>query len=106
VIHGVSHLSGAAVMAMDLRAGAALLLATLAAHGDSVLRRIDHLDRGYEQIETKLTAVGAEIRRVADLPEHIPESLLPTPTKEDVAAVPAPKFLRTPVDAIRHSSGS
>ena len=66
VISGVPRLSGAAVMASDLRASAALVLAALSAKGESVIRRIYHLDRGYEQVEEKLSAVGAKIERVSD----------------------------------------
>lgn len=63
MIRGISRLTGAPVMASDLRAGAALVLAGLAARGATVVRRIYHLDRGYEGIEHKLNAVGARIRR-------------------------------------------
>lgn len=75
IIHGVPRLSGACVMASDLRASAALLLAALAAEGESVIRRIYHLDRGYERLETKLNGVGAEIARVVDNLDNLPESL-------------------------------
>ncbi|MDY6915626.1 MAG: UDP-N-acetylglucosamine 1-carboxyvinyltransferase [Candidatus Cloacimonadota bacterium] len=64
IIHGVPKLSGAPVMATDLRASAALVLAGLAAKGETVISRIYHIDRGYEKIEKKLQAVGADIRRV------------------------------------------
>ena len=64
IISGVSRLSGACVMASDLRASAALLLAALAADGESVIRRIYHLDRGYERLVEKLGACGAEIERL------------------------------------------
>ena len=64
MVRGVSHLIGAQVMASDLRASASLVLAGLAAHGTTHVRRIYHLDRGYEQIENKLSAVGARISRV------------------------------------------
>jgi UDP-N-acetylglucosamine 1-carboxyvinyltransferase len=63
MVRGVEHLTGAPVMASDLRASASLVLAGLAAHGTTHVRRIYHLDRGYENIETKLNAVGARIRR-------------------------------------------
>lgn len=75
VIHGVPVLSGASVMASDLRASAALVLAGLAAQGDTVVRRIYHLDRGYEALDTKLNRLGAAIQRVEDNPENMPESL-------------------------------
>lgn len=98
IINGVPHLSGACVMASDLRASAALLLAALAADGESVIRRIYHLDRGYERLERKLNMLGAEIRRVADLPENLPASLqlsveeMQSPAVE-FGDVPPPKFL-------------
>lgn len=64
ICHGVEKLIGAPVMATDLRASASLVLAGLAAHGETVIDRIYHLDRGYEHIEEKLTQLGARIRRV------------------------------------------
>ncbi len=63
MVHGVPTLTGAPVMASDLRASASLVLAGLAARGTTEVRRIYHLDRGYECIENKLNAVGACIRR-------------------------------------------
>ncbi len=63
VVRGVKKLTGAPVMASDLRASASLVLAGLAAKGITVVQRIYHLDRGYERIEAKLSAVGACIRR-------------------------------------------
>lgn len=65
VVRGVNQLSGAPVMATDLRASASLILAGLVAQGDTIIDRIYHLDRGYENIEQKLGALGAKIRRVA-----------------------------------------
>jgi len=62
---GVDGLTGAPVMATDLRASASLVLAGLVAKGDTVVDRIYHIDRGYETIEEKLTQLGAYIRRVA-----------------------------------------
>lgn len=64
IIHGVKRLIGAPVMASDLRASAALVLAGLIAKGRTRISRTYHIDRGYERIEEKLVAVGAEIRRV------------------------------------------
>ena len=64
VVQGVENLQGANVMATDLRASASLIVAALAAKGESVIDRIYHLDRGYEMIEEKLTALGAEIERI------------------------------------------
>jgi len=61
---GVDHLTGAPVMATDLRASASLVLAGLVAHGETVVDRIYHIDRGYDCIEEKLAGLGARIRRV------------------------------------------
>ncbi len=66
MVRGVDRLTGAPVMASDLRASASLVLAGLAARGETHVQRIYHLDRGYERIENKLNAVGAHIRRVAE----------------------------------------
>ena len=66
IIRGVQRLTGAPVMASDLRASASLVLAGLAAKGITTVQRIYHLDRGYEHIENKLNAVGARIRREAE----------------------------------------
>jgi UDP-N-acetylglucosamine 1-carboxyvinyltransferase len=63
IIRGVGRLSGAVVSVPDLRAGAALVLAGLAADGETVVEDVGHIDRGYEGIEGKLAAVGAQIRR-------------------------------------------
>jgi UDP-N-acetylglucosamine 1-carboxyvinyltransferase len=64
VVKGVQRLSGAQVMATDLRASACLVIAALAAEGDTVVDRIYHLDRGYEALEKKLGAIGARVERV------------------------------------------
>ncbi|MEJ5155318.1 UDP-N-acetylglucosamine 1-carboxyvinyltransferase [Gluconobacter wancherniae] len=66
IIRGVSKLSGARVMATDLRASFSLILAGLAAEGETELSRIYHLDRGYEGVDRKLAACGADIARVSD----------------------------------------
>ena len=66
VVRGVKRLTGAPVMASDLRASASLVIAGLAAKGKTEVQRIYHLDRGYEHIEEKLNAVGARIRRVPE----------------------------------------
>ncbi len=66
IVRGVKRLTGAPVMASDLRASASLVLAGLAAKGTTTVQRIYHLDRGYERIEAKLNAVGARIRREAE----------------------------------------
>jgi UDP-N-acetylglucosamine 1-carboxyvinyltransferase len=63
MIRGTSNLKGAPVMATDLRASVSLVLAGLAAEGETIVNRIYHLDRGYDQVENKLKACGAEIRR-------------------------------------------
>jgi UDP-N-acetylglucosamine 1-carboxyvinyltransferase len=64
IIHGVDHLSGAPVMASDLRASAALVLAGLVSHGTTEVNRVYHIDRGYEHIDEKLRGLGADIERV------------------------------------------
>jgi UDP-N-acetylglucosamine 1-carboxyvinyltransferase len=64
ILHGVDHLSGAPVMASDLRASAALVLAGLVAHGATEVNRVYHIDRGYEHIDEKLRKLGADIERV------------------------------------------
>jgi UDP-N-acetylglucosamine 1-carboxyvinyltransferase len=64
IVRGVAQMSGAPLMATDLRASASLVLAGLVAHGDTVVDRIYHIDRGYENIEEKLGGLGARIRRL------------------------------------------
>ena len=66
VVRGVKGLTGAPVMASDLRASASLVAAGLAAKGETHVQRIYHLDRGYEHIELKLEQVGARIRRMPE----------------------------------------
>jgi UDP-N-acetylglucosamine 1-carboxyvinyltransferase len=70
IVTGGKRLVGAPVMASDLRASAALVLAGLVAQGQTVVSRVYHIDRGYEGIETKLRSLGAGIERVSgdDLP--------------------------------------
>ena len=65
IVEGVPHLTGAPVMANDLRASVSLVIAGLVAEGDTIVDRIYHIDRGYEQVEEKLQNLGANIRRVA-----------------------------------------
>ena len=65
-VRGPTKLSGATVMASDLRASAALVLAGLVARGTTKVRRVYHLDRGYERIEKRLRALGANVRRVKE----------------------------------------
>jgi UDP-N-acetylglucosamine 1-carboxyvinyltransferase len=64
VVEGVEKLSGATVMATDLRASASLVIAGLVAEGDTLIERIYHLDRGYDQMEAKLRGLGADIERI------------------------------------------
>ncbi|NDF52401.1 MAG: UDP-N-acetylglucosamine 1-carboxyvinyltransferase, partial [Betaproteobacteria bacterium] len=64
IVEGVDKLSGATVMATDLRASASLVIAGLAAQGETQVDRIYHLDRGYDRMEQKLTQLGANIRRM------------------------------------------
>jgi UDP-N-acetylglucosamine 1-carboxyvinyltransferase len=70
-VRGVDHLSGAQVMATDLRASACLVLAGLVAEGETAIDRIYHIDRGYESIEEKLAQCGAHIRRIPAPPARI-----------------------------------
>jgi UDP-N-acetylglucosamine 1-carboxyvinyltransferase len=65
VVRGVDSLVGAPVMATDLRASMSLIIAGLAAEGETQVNRVYHLDRGYERLEEKLQAVGADIERVS-----------------------------------------
>jgi UDP-N-acetylglucosamine 1-carboxyvinyltransferase len=65
IVRGVAKLTGATVMATDLRASACLVIAGLMADGATTVDRIYHLDRGYERIEEKLRMLGAQIRRVS-----------------------------------------
>lgn len=66
IVHGVRQLSGAEVMATDLRASMSLVIAGLAAEGETQVHRLYHLDRGYERLEEKLALLGAEIERVSE----------------------------------------
>ena len=63
-MQGVQRLSGATVMATDLRASASLVIAGLVAEGETVVDRIYHLDRGYDRMESKLRGLGADIERI------------------------------------------
>ena len=65
-VRGVERLKGAPVMATDLRASVSLILAGLAAEGETRVSRVYHLDRGYEHVVTKLSGVGADIERISD----------------------------------------
>ena len=66
IVEGVKNLVGAPVMASDLRASAALVVAALVAKGKTKISRVYHIDRGYERIEQRLAAIGAEIQRVPE----------------------------------------
>jgi UDP-N-acetylglucosamine 1-carboxyvinyltransferase len=66
MVKGAKKLSGAPVMATDLRASACLILAGLAAKGKTTISRVYHLDRGYEKIEEKFSALGASIKRISN----------------------------------------
>lgn len=78
IIRGVPKLSGAPVMGTDLRAAAALLVAGLAADGKTTLHGLHHLDRGYDNIEAKLSGIGAKLKRIpakdADRVQTVSES--------------------------------
>jgi UDP-N-acetylglucosamine 1-carboxyvinyltransferase len=65
VVRGVPKLQGAPVMATDLRASVSMVLAGLAAEGETIINRVYHLDRGYEHLDEKLKACGANVKRVA-----------------------------------------
>jgi UDP-N-acetylglucosamine 1-carboxyvinyltransferase len=71
VIRGVDRLSAAPVRALDIRAGAAMVIAALAADGETAIEDMYHVDRGYEDFEAKLTALGAEVRRERELTEAL-----------------------------------
>ncbi|RME71168.1 MAG: UDP-N-acetylglucosamine 1-carboxyvinyltransferase [Verrucomicrobia bacterium] len=73
IIKGSDRLSGAPVMASDLRASAALVLAALAAHGESWIQRVYHIDRGYDRVDERLRALGADIERLPAeaMPRHL-----------------------------------
>ena len=105
VISGVPKLSGAAVMASDLRASAALVLAALAAEGESVIRRIYHLDRGYERLEDKLNSLGAAIQRRRDEPKQLPASLQTGSMRRDDAHSSAERAQQPSADKTRQSAG-
>jgi UDP-N-acetylglucosamine 1-carboxyvinyltransferase len=65
-IDGIAQLRGAPVMATDLRASVSLVIAGLAAEGETMVNRVYHLDRGFERLEEKLQACGASIERISD----------------------------------------
>jgi UDP-N-acetylglucosamine 1-carboxyvinyltransferase len=67
IVRGKTPLSGAAVLASDLRASASLVLAALVAHGETIIDRVYHIDRGYERIEEKLRSVGAQMKRIGEM---------------------------------------
>jgi UDP-N-acetylglucosamine 1-carboxyvinyltransferase len=72
-VRGVTRLTGAPVQASDLRASASLVLAGLCASGETLIDRVYHIDRGYENIVKKLGAVGADIERISDnIAEEVP----------------------------------
>ena len=66
IVKGVKNLTGATVAASDLRAGAALVIAGLMASGETIVEKLHHIDRGYEEFEQKLTNLGAKIKRFDD----------------------------------------
>ena len=66
IVRGVEKLKGAPVMATDLRASVSLVLAGMAAEGETLVNRVYHLDRGFDRLEQKLSGVGAEIARVPE----------------------------------------
>jgi UDP-N-acetylglucosamine 1-carboxyvinyltransferase len=82
IVEGPTPLTGARVQASDLRASASLVLAGLAARGETIIDRVYHIDRGYEKIESKLRSVGADIERLRDSVT----APLPGATQPDMAA--------------------
>ncbi|MCY7323699.1 MAG: UDP-N-acetylglucosamine 1-carboxyvinyltransferase, partial [Phormidesmis sp. CAN_BIN36] len=84
-IRGVSMLSGAPVVATDLRAAAALVVAALAAEGKTTIQGLHHLDRGYEHIELKLKKLGAKLQRVQE-----PSDLEPTTAPIESSSLSSP----------------
>jgi UDP-N-acetylglucosamine 1-carboxyvinyltransferase len=86
IVMGIDSLVGTEVTASDLRASAALVLAGLAARGTTILRRIDHLDRGYERLDAKLNQLGARIERMADNDSAPGERRRPLTAQSPVAA--------------------
>jgi UDP-N-acetylglucosamine 1-carboxyvinyltransferase len=66
LVNGVPRLKGASVMASDIRAGAGLVIAGLAARGTTQVLRVYHVDRGYDQLEKRLAQLGAQIKRIRD----------------------------------------
>ncbi len=84
IIRGVSLLSGAPVVATDLRASAALVLAALAAEGKTTIQGLHHLDRGYDNLEGKLRQLGAKLQRVQE------EAVEETPTAQSQISTPSP----------------
>jgi UDP-N-acetylglucosamine 1-carboxyvinyltransferase len=70
IIKGVKNLTGATVVASDLRAGAALVIAGLMANKETIVEKLHHIDRGYEAFEDKLRALGAKIQRFEDISEN------------------------------------
>ena len=76
IVKGVKNLTGAIVAASDLRAGAALVIAGLMANGETIVEKLHHIDRGYEEFEQKLSALGAKINRYND--ENVTEGAIPS----------------------------
>ncbi len=89
LVRGIEKLQGAPVMATDLRASASLVIAGLCASGETLMDRVYHLDRGYAQIENKLTQLGAQIERVATAPTES-ASLRSTKATSKVTILPPP----------------
>ena len=75
VVDGVDHLTGASIQAYDLRAGAAMVIAALAAQGQSEITGVHYIERGYEDIISKLRALGADIRSVDDPEDTIADQV-------------------------------
>ncbi|CAG7603345.1 UDP-N-acetylglucosamine 1-carboxyvinyltransferase [Candidatus Vallotia tarda] len=109
LVRGVDKLSGATVMATDLRASASLVIAGLVAHGQTLIDRIYHLDRGYEHMEIKLNTLGASVQRVNDnITNNTDKNLSSTTqdaeetTLQDDVIVPWSNTVRSTISAARN----
>ncbi len=100
VVRGKTPLSAAAVLASDLRASASLVLAALVADGETIIDRVYHIDRGYEHIEEKLKAVGAQIRRIGEMfPKKASAARSERRTRTLPKSAQAPNWIRNPLAA-------
>jgi UDP-N-acetylglucosamine 1-carboxyvinyltransferase len=87
MVHGPTPLRGAEVCALDIRSGAAVILAGLAAEGETRIKNVVYIDRGYENIEDKLRALGATITRLEDVTPPCPVATCSEPIEWEMAPV-------------------